>query len=105
MAGFCKACGQPLPDIRAGVRLTPLKARIFDAIKRAGPDGISADDLFALVYSARERRASRRTLKAHVWQINDQLADAGQYRIVGVRGNGRSFALVVGGLADRAVAA
>ena len=36
----CQRCGQRLPEIRLGVRLTPLKARIFDLIRRAGPDGI-----------------------------------------------------------------
>lgn len=76
----CKHCGQPLPTIRLGVRLTPLKARIFDLIRRAGPDGIAGEDLFALTLAA--RRAQRSTLKAHVWQINDAIEGTG-YRIHG----------------------
>jgi DNA-binding response OmpR family regulator len=97
MAGLCNACGQPLPLLRYGVRLTPLKARIFDAIERAGPGGIDADDLFRLVYSDRDRKAGRRTLKAHIWQINDLLEDAGACRVInGVRGQGRAFRLVRG---------
>lgn len=91
-AGLCPHCGQPLPVKRAGTRLTPLKARIFDAIARAGPAGIDADDLFALIYGDRRHR-SRETLKAHVWQINDALAGSG-VSIAGTRGSGRRFTLV-----------
>jgi hypothetical protein len=61
------------------VRLTPLKARIFDIITRAGVDGISASDLFDIVFTEGQ---SKETLKAHVWQINDLIADGG-YRIKG----------------------
>ena len=32
MTDHCPSCGQALPEMRLGVRLTPLKARIFDAI-------------------------------------------------------------------------
>jgi len=67
--------------MRLGVPLTPLKARLFDAVSRAGPDGISGDDLFTIVFS--ERRASRMSgLKSHVWQINTAIALAG-WRIDG----------------------
>lgn len=76
----CECCGQPMPETRLGVRLTPLKARIFDAIKRAGYDGIDRNDLFALVFS--NRPVKRSCLKSHVWQINDAIEDTG-YRIEG----------------------
>ncbi len=75
----CPHCGQALPETRLGVRLTPLKARIFDIITRAGPDGISASDLFDIVCTEGQ---SRETLKSHVWQINDLIEDEG-YRIKG----------------------
>jgi hypothetical protein len=87
----CPCCGQPMPEVRLGVKLTPLKARIFDIVKRAGNDGILADELFKMVYE--ERKRSRHSLKAHVWQINDVIADEG-WRIVGIiRGVGSYFAL------------
>ncbi len=57
--------------MRAGVRLTELKARIFDAIKRGGPAGIEADELFALVLQ--DRGVKREDLKTHVAQINQRL--------------------------------
>jgi hypothetical protein len=75
----CAHCGQALPETRLGARLTPLKARIFDIITRAGVDGISASDLFDIVFAEGQ---SRETLKAHIWQINDLIADEG-YRIKG----------------------
>jgi len=71
----CPTCGQALSEERGGVRLTPLKARIFDVIKRAGPDGIESDDLFAMIFA--ERNVVRATLRAHIWQINDILSDTG----------------------------
>ena len=74
---LCSHCGQPLPTTRLGVRLTPFKARIFDIIRRAGPDGVPSSELQAMV----DRNAT--VLKSHIWQINDVIADAG-YRIKGV---------------------
>jgi hypothetical protein len=83
---ICGHCGQPLPEVRLGAPMTPLKARIFDAVCRAGPDGIAGGDLHELVLA--DRGAGRATLKSHCWQINSALedVDAG-YRIVG--GGGR----------------
>lgn len=76
----CNSCGQPLPEIRLGVTLTPLKARIFDIVRRSGQGGIERDDLYRMIYPDAE--AGRATLKSHIWQINDLLADEG-YRITG----------------------
>ena len=81
----CHHCGQPLPEIRFGVRLTPLKARILDLIQRAGADGIDRHDLFEIVLGdndAHARKHSFRTLKAHIYQLNEAIEDAG-YRIEG----------------------
>ena len=75
---LCPGCRRPLPVVRLGVVLTPLKARIFDAIRRAGPDGI---DGRALIQEL-DLPVSLTTLKAHVWQINDRLTESG-YQIVG----------------------
>ena len=66
---------------RLGIPLTPLKARIFDAIRRAGPDGIGGDAIIQELGLP----VSRTTLKAHVWQINTRLAENG-YKIVGYGG-------------------
>lgn len=68
MTRVCECCGQPMPETRFGVRLTPLKARIFDAIQRAGRDGILGDDLFDI--ALRERGVKRATLKEHIHQLN-----------------------------------
>jgi hypothetical protein len=66
---------------RLGIPLTPLKTRIFDAIRRAGPDGIGGN---AIIHDL-GLPVSRTTLKAHVWQINARLAENG-YKIVGYGG-------------------
>jgi hypothetical protein len=84
----CDRCGQALPEMRLGVRLTPFKARLFDLVRRGGIDGIHSNDLYSLLY--RERGSSRHTLKAHVWQINELIADEG-YRI---EGHGSFYRLV-----------
>jgi hypothetical protein len=76
----CDHCGQSLPEIRLGVRLTPFKARLFDLVRRSGINGIHSDDLYSLLYP--EGGGSRHTLKAHIWQINELIADEG-YRIEG----------------------
>jgi hypothetical protein len=73
MSTVCPTCRRPMPpETRGGVRLTPLKARIFDVIHRAGVDGISPADINAIVFDG---RASYDTVKAHIWQINDLLAE------------------------------
>ena len=77
MKMICTHCGQALPEMRLGVRLTPLKARIFDLIKRAGPAGVFSDELHVMIFS---KGRSKETLKAHIWQINELIADEG-YRI------------------------
>ena len=66
---------------RLGIPLTPLKTRIFDAIRRAGPDGIGGD---AIIHEL-GLPVSPTTLKSHVWQINARLAENG-YKIVGYGG-------------------
>ena len=76
----CPYCNQPLPEIRLGVRLTPLKARIFDLIQRGGRDGIDRGDLFDIVFGGTGQ--CRATLKAHIHQINELIEDTG-YQIIG----------------------
>jgi hypothetical protein len=72
------------PETRMGIRLTTLKARIFDVIHRAGVDGISRADINAIVFDG---QASPNTIKAHIWQVNDRLAETdAEIRSVGGRG-------------------
>jgi hypothetical protein len=78
--------GQPRSEPRAW--LTPLQERLFDLIRRAGIDGISGADLFAILYDGRLPRyqgghAGRgetrqpSTIKANVWLLNRALAGSG----------------------------
>jgi hypothetical protein len=76
----CHYCGQLLPEMRLGVRLTALKARIFDIVVRAGECGVSGEDLHAIVYQDEDKKPARESIKSHVVQINDLLEDTG-YRI------------------------
>ena len=41
----CACCGQPLPEMREGVRVTRRQAEIYDAIKRRGDHGIKAREM------------------------------------------------------------
>jgi len=59
-------------EVRAGVRLTPLKARIFDVVKRAGIDGIRLEDVNNIVFDG---DAAPETIRSHVQQINELLAE------------------------------
>jgi hypothetical protein len=82
----CPHCHQQLPEFRLGVRLADHKARILDAVQRAGQDGIAGDELFALVYDEQRVRwkrdgTSRKALKAHVYWINQAIKKVG-FRIV-----------------------
>jgi Fe2+ or Zn2+ uptake regulation protein len=71
---FCQHCHQPLMHMRAGVRLTPLKARIFDLIKASSEHGISARELEREIYRGPKQRRPD-TIRVHIWQINDLLLD------------------------------
>lgn len=82
--------------------MSPLKRRIFETVRRAGPDGIAGGVLFNLVYDGqlqryrgghhgRDETQQRSTLKSNVHQINKQLDG---YRIVGERCAGGRYRLV-----------
>lgn len=87
----CPQCGQLLLGVRAGVALGPFKSRIFDAVERAGRDGINSDDLFDLIY--RDRPSGREALKSNVHLINELLVST-DYRIRGSRGTEHVYRLV-----------
>lgn len=89
MTRTCHYCGAALPDIRLGVRLTALQARIFDLVQRGGGDGILGADLIE-VLGDRERPMTRNTLHVHVCGINGLIEDEG-YRITGNARGSRGF--------------
>lgn len=84
MTRRCECCGQELRE-RLGVRLTPLKADLFDLVEKSGKAGISAEALFERIL--RPRGAGENTLKQHVFQINDMLQST-DFEISSVRGRG-----------------
>jgi hypothetical protein len=75
MTRFCPHCRRPMTYERCGVLLTPLKAGIFDAIKRAGNLGITSNEIIDGELYRDRRAASHHTIKAHVFQINDLLCE------------------------------
>jgi hypothetical protein len=70
----CPTCGQPVVETRCGIKLTPIKVRIFDLIQRSGEEGIPSTALNILVFDG---MASPNTVKAHIWQINNVIEDEG----------------------------
>lgn len=76
---FCPTCHQSIAIERAGVRLSPLKAAIYDAIRAAGDMGISTDGLIMLVRDRCDHHiTSNNTIKAHIHQLREYLVDSGQ---------------------------
>lgn len=73
----CECCGQTLPDPGVdGFKLTPVKKRIYLAVKRAGSEGIRSDLLLERVYAERPESVHCHTLKVHICQLNKTLRPA-----------------------------
>ena len=89
MKKVCACCGQPLPEVRGGIRLSPLKAQIFNIIRRAGVDGVTIETINALCFEGRSTAVNVRT---HVVQINDAFAGS-ELQIFG--GNPRGYYRIV----------
>ena len=81
MVAICSKCHQTISTSRFGVRLTLLKARIFDAIKAAGDLGISSPELHFDIYRGYGRERSSNMMRVHIGQINDLLQST-DWRIV-----------------------
>ena len=81
--GLCPHCGQPMPQIRCGVRLYPMTARVFDIIKSGGTVGVSGSAILQRAYAGM-KKPSWTTLKAHIWQARVALQDT-DYRIISER--------------------
>lgn len=60
-------CRQP-QELRTGVRLSPLKAHIFDVVEHAGSNGITIEDINTICLDG---RASAVNVRNHIHQIND----------------------------------
>jgi hypothetical protein len=83
---FCPHCHRPLPrEPRAGVPLTSLKSRIFDLVKLS--QGISSAEINAIVFDG---KAKPSTVKSHIYQINEALAESG----VSIRSYGGFYSVV-----------
>jgi hypothetical protein len=72
---ICSRCGQPIPP--TGLRLPPIKQRIYDAVQRH-PD-ITAEELRCLVWAEDPTGGpeDRKVLHVHVSQLNQLLAPHG----------------------------
>ena len=80
MRTVCPVCGKALSPKRFRVRMSPLKAKLLDLVREAGPEGIRVD---ALLERLPIKGADLgRTLNVHISQINDKLAHT-NWSIVG----------------------
>lgn len=86
----CPTCGHALKT-RVGVELSEQQGAIFDAIQRAGPDGITPRDLHDSIYG--DRSVQRTAISTHVAHINDRLAST-DHRIKGGQGKYSTYRLV-----------
>ena len=77
----CPVCGQSMP-YRNGVRLTAIKARIFDVIESR--PGITLREINHIVFSG---QVTESTVKSHIHAIN-QLFESTDIAIRGVSGSG-----------------
>jgi DNA-binding NarL/FixJ family response regulator len=66
---ICPTCHQPVRNARMGVFLSPRRAEVVDAIRQAGEHGIELCGL------ADQLGITRWTVKSHVYQINEMLAE------------------------------
>lgn len=79
----CEACGQPLRTQRGGIFMSPLKAAIWDLIAASGDVGASVGDIMRLPVWHRRKPVKPVTIRMHVLQLNDALADTA-FRIVSI---------------------
>lgn len=78
---MCEMCGQPLRAQRGGVFLTSIKAALWDAIVTSGDYGISVAELQRLDVWHDRPRVKAVTVRMHIIQLNDALANT-PWRIV-----------------------
>lgn len=81
----CPHCGMVLNahrEPRFGVDLPHFRARLVDAVRRAGRDGIHKDDLLAIMYQHTRGPVSYWSLYSAIRRTNQSLRPAGK-RIAG----------------------
>ena len=90
--GVCPCCGQTLPpDLPFGLKFSPQQQRIVERVRRAGPNGICSDDLFAFAYKDDPDGgplSGKDCLYVRVRQINCKLAKVGKVIRAPRGGNG-----------------
>lgn len=104
-ASTCPHCGQ-IMLIRCGVRLPPIKARLFDAIEglTAGRGRADISDLVVMFFPGVPTKDARNRVRVHVNQLKDWLA-ATDAIIRSVGGAGKvergAYTLTIGGKVRR----
>lgn len=93
----CPHCHQTLPDepVLHGIVLRPATKRLFDAVKRAGPNGIYPPDLFELLYQEDPNggpETGMKCLHARIWLLNRRLRKIGK-EISSMRGRYGAYVL------------
>jgi hypothetical protein len=77
----CPTCGQTLPRPRPhGLRLSPLRTRLFEIVQRAGDNGITTADIADMLYADHPDggpQTAHKCIHVHVYNINKKLRPAG----------------------------
>jgi hypothetical protein len=81
----CPHCGAALSDVREGVKLTPIKAHVFDLIK-ARP-GITRAEIAGAVY-LQITPAATASIGSHVKQLRELFRDHPRVSVLGMSGHG-----------------
>ena len=70
-------------QIRYGVRLSPLKARMLDMIRDVtrGRGGIARETPAWVFFGDAPKRDAENRVKSHVWQINELLEET-EYKVI-----------------------
>lgn len=83
----CETCGQDISSFRFGVRLSPKRLDLFDAVRYQ--PGVTQRELFSRLYPGRDydHKHDKSVISTHVAQINDLYA-ATDIKIVGFQYSG-----------------
>lgn len=74
---ICPNCRQPIRYARVGVQLSNIKARLFDMLHAAGDIGVSLDEMRNTLVVEGKSHCTPHSVKSHISQMRDVLADAG----------------------------
>lgn len=80
-AKTCPTCGQTLPAPKPhGLRLSAFRTRLFEIVRRAGPNGITTDDIVSVLYADHPDggpMTAHKCVHVHVYNINKLLRTRG----------------------------